>query len=144
MFDKLTFKKYYKQCLKLCEHSANMLMQNEFNTSLQNCQFQLATRASLTSKLSHVDDEIDTVDGAILPPKCPTDFKNVPSIETLNSEMPRKELQKDRGRKAFKIFLNRLRLKRYGSATISKPDPVFRVAYLGNVVTGWAKGEFDF
>lgn len=88
--------------------------------------------------------EQDTVDCAILPPKSPADLKQVPSIETLNSEMPRKELQKDRGKRAFKCLLNILRMKKYGSATISKPDPVYRVAYLGNVITGWAKGEGCF
>ncbi|CAH0556456.1 unnamed protein product [Brassicogethes aeneus] len=41
----------------------------------------------------------------------------------------------------FKTFLNRLRLKKYASATISKPDPTYKVAYLGNVITGWAKGD---
>ncbi|XP_060518802.1 uncharacterized protein LOC132697371 [Cylas formicarius] len=68
-------------------------------------------------------------------------MKKVPSIEALNSEMPCKNVQKDRGRKMFKYLLNRLRLKKYASATISRPDPTYRVAYLGNVVTGWAKGE---
>lgn len=87
----------------------------------------------------------DTVDAAIM---CKSSgnlngstTKRVPSIEMLNSEMPGKEFQKDRGKKMFKTLLNRLRLKRCASATISKPDPTYRVAYLGNVVTGWAKGD---
>ena len=28
------------------------------------------------------------------------------------------------------------------SANISEYDPTFRVVYLGNVLTGWAKGKF--
>ncbi|XP_018572779.1 uncharacterized protein LOC108912099 [Anoplophora glabripennis] len=64
-----------------------------------------------------------------------------PSIQTLNSEMPNKESQKENRKRVFKSLLNRLRCKKYASAAISKPDPTYRVAYLGNVVTGWAKGE---
>ncbi|XP_064212990.1 protein FAM43A [Tribolium castaneum] len=67
--------------------------------------------------------------------------KKVPSIEALNSEMPGKNLQKERGRKMLKTLLNRLRLRKSASVTISLPDPTYRVAYLGNVVTGWAKGD---
>lgn len=80
----------------------------------------------------------DTVDAAISPSN---DIKKVFSIETLNCEMPGKDFQKDRGKRAVKSFLNRLRWKKYASATISKPDPTYKVAYLGNVVTGWAKGK---
>lgn len=32
-------------------------------------------------------------------------------------------------------------LRRGGSVRISEPDPVYKVAYLGNVLTGWARGE---
>lgn len=67
--------------------------------------------------------------------------KRVPSIEALNSEMPGKGYQKDRGKRALRIFLNRLRLRKCASADITEPDPTYKVAYLGNVVTGWAKGE---
>ncbi|XP_028144666.1 uncharacterized protein LOC114338271 [Diabrotica virgifera virgifera] len=117
-----------------------MLMSSDINITLTQTQMYVAARER--EEKMRVDQ--DTVDGAILPPKVPADLKKVPSIETLNSEMPRKELQKDRGKKAIKCLLNRLRLKKYGSATISKPDPVYRVAYLGNVVTGWAKGDGCF
>ncbi|KAJ8979523.1 hypothetical protein NQ317_004127 [Molorchus minor] len=55
--------------------------------------------------------------------------------------MPSKELQKDKGKRVFKCLINKLRCKKYASAAISKPDPTYRVSYLGNVVTGWAKGE---
>ncbi|KAJ8956842.1 hypothetical protein NQ318_014256 [Aromia moschata] len=85
----------------------------------------------------------DTVDAAVFADSVnKAKVKKVPSIETLNSEMPTKELRKDRGKRVFKSLLNKLRCKKYASATISKPDPTYRVAYLGNVVTGWAKGKY--
>lgn len=65
----------------------------------------------------------------------------IPSIETLNSEMPLRECRKDGGRRLLKTLFNRLRLRKAASADISVPDPTFKVAYLGNVVTGWAKGK---
>lgn len=55
-------------------------------------------------------------------------------------EMPCKVLQKEK-RKTFKYLFNRIRLKNCASATISKPHSTYFVAYLGNVVTGWAKGD---
>lgn len=86
-----------------------------------------------------MEQEEDVVDAALF---CKAmNNKKVPSIEALNSEMPGKGLQKERGRKMLKTFLNRLRLKKTASVTISRPDPTYRVAYLGNVVTGWAKGK---
>lgn len=90
-----------------------------------------------------MEQEEDVVDSALF---CKAlNNKKVPSIEALNSEMPGKGLQKDKGRKLLKGLLNRLRMRRYASVTISKPDPSYRVAYLGNVVTGWAKGRgFSF
>lgn len=83
--------------------------------------------------------EDDVIDAAILsrPPRP----KKVPSIEALNSEMPGRIFAKDRGRRALKTFLNKLRLRRCATASISQPDPTYKVAYLGNVVTGWAKGD---
>lgn len=51
---------------------------------------------------------------------------------------------KDFREKTFRTLskgLGRL-LKRHSSVNISEPDPVFKVAYLGNVLTGWAKGMF--
>ncbi|GJQ81196.1 hypothetical protein Trydic_g5753, partial [Trypoxylus dichotomus] len=65
--------------------------------------------------------------------------KRVPSIEALNSEMPGRGYQKDRGKRALRMFFNRLRLRKCASADITEPDPTYKVAYLGNVVTGWAK-----
>lgn len=53
---------------------------------------------------------------------------------------------KDIGARAFKSIskgLGRLLFRRSHSVDISAPDPEFKVSYLGNVVTGWAKGEYD-
>lgn len=101
----------------------------------------LAPVSNLSVRYGLNDVSTDTVDTAILAKPPTYDLKKVPSIETLSSEMPCKELQKERGKRAVKSFLNRLRWKKYASASISKPDPTYRVAYLGNVVTGWAKGK---
>lgn len=82
---------------------------------------------------------MDTVDAAIM---CrAVGNKKVPSIEALNSEMPSREMRKDSGRRVLRTLLNRLKIRRTASVNISEPDPTFKVAYLGNVVTGWAKGK---
>lgn len=81
----------------------------------------------------------DVVDAAVF---CKyTKGKPVPSIEALNSEMPGKGSRKEKRKLLIKTLLNRLRLRKCASVTISRPDPTYRVAYLGNVVTGWAKGK---
>lgn len=38
--------------------------------------------------------------------------------------------------------LGKLLRRNYSSVAISAPDPEYKVLYLGNVLTGWAKGEF--
>lgn len=51
---------------------------------------------------------------------------------------------KDIGIRAFKSIskgLGRLLWRKSHSVDISAPDPEFKVSYLGNVLTGWAKGE---
>lgn len=56
------------------------------------------------------------------------------------SEMP----EKDISTKAIRTLsrgLGRLLRRRSSSIDISEPDPEFKVAYLGNVLTGWAKGK---
>ncbi|XP_022908112.1 uncharacterized protein [Onthophagus taurus] len=84
-------------------------------------------------------EDVDVIDAALM---VKTDGpKRVPSIEILNSEMPGRCNQKERGKRAFKALLNKLRLRKCASADITEPDPTYKVAYLGNVVTGWAKGD---
>lgn len=58
----------------------------------------------------------------------------------LFNEMPRKATIQKEKKRTFKYVFNKIRLKKCASATISKPFPTYNVAYLGNVVTGWAKG----
>jgi hypothetical protein len=40
--------------------------------------------------------------------------------------------------------LGKLLRRNCSSVDISIPDPEYKVSYLGNVLTGWAKGEFNF
>lgn len=104
----------------------------------------LTNRAELVTRNSGDDvmeDTTDVVDATVLP-KYDGTPKRVPSIECLNSEMPGRDLQKDKGKRAIRILLNRLRLRKCASVDITEPDPTYKVAYLGNVVTGWAKGRF--
>lgn len=39
--------------------------------------------------------------------------------------------------------LGKLLRRNYSSVAISPPDPEYKVLYLGNVLTGWAKGKFS-
>ncbi|KAB0800568.1 hypothetical protein PPYR_06308 [Photinus pyralis] len=79
----------------------------------------------------------DTVDATL---ECQNVGQRRASIEVLSCEMPDR-YRKDRGKRVLRTLLNRLRLRRSASVDISEPDPSFKVAYLGNVVTGWAKGD---
>ncbi|GLV41598.1 uncharacterized protein CBL_06827 [Carabus blaptoides fortunei] len=83
----------------------------------------------------------DTTDGEIILPNFALERRKAPSLEILHNEMPCRRPQKEFGRRALKTLFNRLRLRKYASADISTPDPSYKVAYLGNVLTGWAKGE---
>lgn len=50
----------------------------------------------------------------------------------------------DLGTKAFRTIskgIGKLWFKRSHSVEISTPDPEYKVSYLGNVLTGWAKGK---
>jgi hypothetical protein len=42
--------------------------------------------------------------------------------------------------RSLKLSLGKLWKRR--SVTITEYDPTYKVAYLGNVLTGWAKGKF--
>lgn len=56
------------------------------------------------------------------------------------------ERNEDLGAKAFRTLsrgIGKLLRKRTHSVEISTPDPEFKVSYLGNVLTGWAKGELN-
>lgn len=43
--------------------------------------------------------------------------------------------------RSLKRGLGRLWKRHRGNASITEYDPSYKVAYLGNVLTGWAKGE---
>lgn len=52
----------------------------------------------------------------------------------------------DLGTKAFRTIskgIGKLWWKRSHSVEISTPDPEYKVSYLGNVLTGWAKGKLN-
>lgn len=74
---------------------------------------------------------------------------NTNASDTLDSEMlPLEHFQEPRsddlGSKAMRTIsrgLGKLWWKRTHSVDISSPDPEFKVSYLGNVLTGWAKGK---
>ncbi|XP_023305944.2 uncharacterized protein LOC111687707 [Lucilia cuprina] len=75
--------------------------------------------------------------------------KTMTNSDTLDSEMLALEhfhesRHDDLGSKAMRTIsrgLGKLWWKRTHSVDISSPDPEFKVSYLGNVLTGWAKGE---
>lgn len=51
---------------------------------------------------------------------------------------------KEFGQKTFRSLkrgLGRLWRRHRGNASITEYDPCYKVAYLGNVLTGWAKGK---
>lgn len=53
--------------------------------------------------------------------------------------------EKDLGARAFRTISKGIGLiwRRSYSVEISTPDPEYKVFYLGNVLTGWAKGKFS-
>lgn len=69
---------------------------------------------------------------------------NHPTYTTIDSRDFCAE-EKDLSSRAFRSLSKSLgRLwRRSHSVEISPPDPEYKVLYLGNVLTGWAKGEFE-
>uniref|UniRef100_A0ABD2WWV7 Uncharacterized protein n=1 Tax=Trichogramma kaykai TaxID=54128 RepID=A0ABD2WWV7_9HYME len=45
--------------------------------------------------------------------------------------------------KSLKRGLGKLWRRHRGNVSITEYDPTYKVAYLGNVLTGWAKGKLD-
>lgn len=63
---------------------------------------------------------------------------NLSSLDSSSAPMEKSNL------KTFKSFtksLGKLLRRNSDSVTISAPDPEYKVFYLGNVLTGWAKGK---
>jgi len=71
-----------------------------------------------------VADPIDENDGTVQPASASKEFGQ----RTLRS---------------LKRGLGRLWRRHRGNASITEYDPSYKVAYLGNVLTGWAKGEWN-
>ena len=46
--------------------------------------------------------------------------------------------------RSLKRGLGKLWKRHRGNASITEYDPCYKVAYLGNVLTGWAKGEIFY
>ncbi|XP_046741885.1 uncharacterized protein LOC124408760 [Diprion similis] len=61
-------------------------------------------------------------------------------INSSASASSRKEFR-ERTLRSLKKGLGRLWRRHRGNASITEYDPSYKVAYLGNVLTGWAKGE---
>lgn len=75
-------------------------------------------------------------------------FQKCSKLEEIFSDFSEKDIQnvseKDISAKALRTIsrgLGKLWWKRTHSVNISAPDPEFKVSYLGNVLTGWAKGD---
>lgn len=69
-----------------------------------------------------VADPVDEIDGTVQPASVSKEFGH----RTLRS---------------LKRGLGRLWRRHRGNVSITEYDPSYKVAYLGNVLTGWAKGE---
>lgn len=69
--------------------------------------------------------------------------KNTESNDEMHMSDFNESPERDISTKAMRTLskgLGRLLRRRSSSVDISEPDPEFKVAYLGNVLTGWAKG----
>lgn len=80
------------------------------------------TSARMKTMGDVVADPIDENDGTVQPASGSKEFGQ----RTLRS---------------LKRGLGRLWRRHRGNASITEYDPSYKVAYLGNVLTGWAKGE---
>ncbi|KOC63927.1 Protein FAM43A [Habropoda laboriosa] len=69
----------------------------------------------------------------------PVDEQNVGSGSAQNANTSKEFGQKTL--RSLKRGLGRLWRRQRGNASITEYDPCYKVAYLGNVLTGWAKGE---
>lgn len=67
------------------------------------------------------------------------------SIDETDDAMQPIGVSKEFGQKTLRSLkrgLGRLWRRHRGNASITEYDPCYKVAYLGNVLTGWAKGEW--
>lgn len=64
------------------------------------------------------------------------------NLSSLDSSSAPLEKTNSKTIKSFTKGLGKLLRRNCDSAAISAPDPEYKVFYLGNVLTGWSKGEF--
>lgn len=64
------------------------------------------------------------------------------NLSSLDSSSAPMEKSNTKTFRSFTKSLGKLLRRNSDSVTISAPDPEYKVFYLGNVLTGWAKGEF--
>lgn len=70
-----------------------------------------------------------------------------PADDEICSSLHNDSSGKDFGQRTLKSLkngLSRLWRRHRGNALITEYDPCYKVAYLGNVLTGWAKGKFCY
>ncbi|XP_026476566.1 uncharacterized protein LOC113382356 [Ctenocephalides felis] len=91
---------------------------------------------------SNVNSETGAIENTEV--KLPSDLMTRSEIIGTNAHMQASAGPGRRAVNAVTRGLRRLVRKHCSSLDISTPDPEFKVAYLGNVVTGWAKGEPSF
>ncbi|KAK0158023.1 hypothetical protein PV327_011269 [Microctonus hyperodae] len=75
------------------------------------------------------------MDGHVAEPKIATGAQDITDNASSCKEL---------GQKPFKVLTKSLRIfwrRHRGNASITEYDPCYKVAYLGNVLTGWANGE---
>ncbi|XP_020283435.1 uncharacterized protein LOC109854600 [Pseudomyrmex gracilis] len=89
---------------------------------MRNIDEELSVRARMKTMGDVVADSVDESDGTVQPPGASKEFGH----RTLRS---------------LKRGLGRLWRRHRGNVSITEYDPSYKVAYLGNVLTGWAKGE---
>lgn len=66
------------------------------------------------------------------------------SVDETDDTLQSVDVSKDFGQKTLRSLkrgLGRLWKRHRGNALITEYDPCYKVAYLGNVLTGWAKGK---
>lgn len=83
-------------------------------------------------------DKHDTSDGRM----CNANILTSPIDSGVTCLLKYKGPSKEFGKRALKTLINKLRMRSCASVDISPPDPCYKVVYLGNVLTGWAKGEW--
>lgn len=72
-------------------------------------------------------------------PHAPRRRMSLPSLSSLSQRLPLPRHLRQLTVKNIKLSLGKLCRRR--TVVITESDPTYKVAYLGNVLTGWAKGE---